>query len=208
MAIVSALRGDGKTTTSCNLALSLASLDTHRRVAVVDLDLRRACLGRVLGIDFSVGVEDVLAGRVPLEDARVPIDHLALDVFPAKVPQRAAHEILTSRHLSSFITALERLYDTVILDTPPVLLVPDTRLILEHVPVCVPVARAGRTRVRSFREMLDALPTGKILSTLLNGARTSSYSYGGYDYSDGPESGAHPAEREPSSERRRRGRSR
>ena len=182
VAVVSALRDEGKTTTSCNLALALASLEAGRRVALVGLDLRRPSAARVLGIDVSVGVEQVLAGRASVDEARVSLAEPALDVFAARAPLRAAHEVLTPAHLSSLMAALETRYETIIVDTPPVLLVPDARLILEHVPLCLPVARAGKTRVRSFREMLDALPREQVLTTLLNGGTRRGHYYVGYDY--------------------------
>lgn len=183
-AVVSALRDEGKTTTSCNLALALASLDSSRSIALVGLDLRRPRIAKALGIDVSVGVEQVLTGTASLDDARVVLAEPPLSVYAAVTPQRAAHEILTGRHLSGFIAALEQRHDNVIVDTPPVLLVPDAQLILEHVPLCVPIARAGRTRVRSFRDMLDALHQRQLLGTLLNGTRGRSHYYHTYDYID------------------------
>ena len=81
---------------------------------------------------------------------------------------------------------LEGRYEAVIVDTPPVLLVPDARQILERVAVCVPVARAGTTRVRAFRSMLEEIPRSQVLSTLLNGKRGGDRYYQNYPYQDEP----------------------
>lgn len=187
VAIVSALRAEGKTTTSCNLALALASLASGRSVALLDLDLRRPSVARVLGIGGTVGVERCLKGEASLEDARVAIEQSPLDVYPAFTPQRNAHEILTREALSRLVDDLERRYEVVVVDTPPTLLVPDARLILRRVPVCVPVARAGKTRVGAFRELIESLPRDQILSTLLNGKRRHGGYYHGYDYDESDE---------------------
>jgi Mrp family chromosome partitioning ATPase len=98
--------------------------------------------------------------------------------------------MLTRWRLAALFDELERRYALVVVDTPPTLLVPDSRLILERVPQCLPVARAGVSRVRSFRELIAALPRGRVLSTLLNGARPNAQYYQAYDYG----SDATPAE--------------
>jgi len=184
VALVSALRDEGKTTTSCNLALALASLSTGRSVALLDLDMRKPSIARVLGIEAEVGVESFLAGEVSLDQVRVATSHSALDIYPAVKPQRSAHEMLAGREFSEMIAELERRYEVVLVDTPPTLLVPDARLILRHVAVCVPVARASSTRVRAFRELIGALPREQILGTLLNGKRGRGHYYQEYEYTD------------------------
>jgi Mrp family chromosome partitioning ATPase len=171
VAVTSALGKEGRTTAACNLAIALASLGQGRRVALVDLDLRTPSMAASLGIVQGCGIEKVLRGGVALEAARVSVRHPALDVYPAREPQRAAHALLV---LTSYVGIMQRLsqhYDVVVIDTPPCLLVPDTSLILAHVDACIPIARAGRTRTRTFRKMLDLLPGERILGGLLNGAR-------------------------------------
>jgi non-specific protein-tyrosine kinase len=202
LAVVSALRDEGKTTTSCNLAIALASLDAERAVALVGLDLRRPTMAKALGVRVEAGVEQVLTGNRSLEDVRIAIERLPLDLYPARDPQRNAHEILTDRRLSDLVGALEQRYDTVIIDTPPVLVVPDARLILAKVPWCLPVARAGMTRVRSFREMLATLPPRRVLGTLLNGGRLRGHYYQGYDYTVEDEEDTSPKKRRGSGEGR------
>jgi Mrp family chromosome partitioning ATPase len=171
VAVTSALAHEGRTTTACNLAIALASLEEGRRVALVDLDLRTPSVAASLGIVQGCGIEKVLRGGVALESARVSVRHPALDVYPALASQRAAHALLV---LTSYVGIMQRLsqeYDLVVVDTPPCLLVPDTNLILAHVDACLPIARAGRTRTRTYRKMLDLLPGERIRGGLLNGVR-------------------------------------
>ncbi|MGH0031807.1 MAG: CpsD/CapB family tyrosine-protein kinase [Myxococcota bacterium] len=190
LAVVSAVRDEGKTTTSCNLALALASLAPGREVALLDLDLRRPSIAKVLGLQVGHGLEDVLADEVDLDSARVQFDEPPLDVFPTLHAQRAAHQALTRSRLARLLDELERRYSIVVVDTPPTLLVPDSRLILERVAVCLPVARAGISRVRAFRQMLEVLPQGQVLSTVLNGVKPDPQYYQGYDYGSPQDGGS------------------
>lgn len=196
VAVVSALRNEGKTTVSCNLAIALASLSPTRSVALVELDLRNPSVASVLGIRPRAGVERFLEGRGSLEEARVALEQPPFDVYPALLPQHAAHELLTRGRLGELISGLERAYETVLVDTPPTLLVPDARLVLREVAACIPVARAGTTRVRAFRELIEALPEDRILGSLLNGRRGHGSYYYGYTYSSSSEA----AEPEPTAE--------
>jgi Mrp family chromosome partitioning ATPase len=70
----------------------------------------------------------------------------------------------------------------VVVDTPPALVVPDASLILREVPACVAVARAGVTRARVFRDLVEALPRQRLIGEVLNGARASSQHYYGSYY--------------------------
>ena len=82
--------------------------------------------------------------------------------------KREAHELLVLPAFETFIRDLEARYSVVIIDTPPTLLVPDSTLIMRTAGGCVAVARAGVTRVHRFNEMLERLPTPKILGKVLN----------------------------------------
>lgn len=183
LAVVSALPGEGKTTVACDLALALASLSSGRSVALVDLDLRRSSLGRVLGIEPELGVEDVLRGKAALDDACVQLVQPSLDVYPVALIQPASHELLALPAFAAMVHELKRRYAVVLFDTPPTLLLPDTSLILRSVDACLPIASAGQTRARHFRAMIEALPKRQILGQLLNGVRASRASYDEYYYS-------------------------
>jgi Mrp family chromosome partitioning ATPase len=181
LAVVSALRNDGKTTLSCNLALALASLSRQREVALVEFDLRAPGIATAFGIPKVTGIEAALEHSGNLASVRVPIEKPALDVYPARAPHDAAHELLVRPEAAVLVRELERRYAVVVFDTPPVLLVPDASLLLRHAAAYATVARAGVTRVRAFRQMLELLPREKLLGGILNdGSRptyTSQYGY-------------------------------
>lgn len=182
VAIVSAQREEGKTTTSCNLALALASLDHRRSVALVDLDLRNPSVGAGLGVPCAVGIDDVLLGRRELQTARIGVDEPLLDVYPARQPQANAHKILGLPAFADTVRALERQYEVVLFDTPPVLLVPDAAVILETVPCAVAVVRAGRSKRRAFETLRKHLPASRLIGSILNEGKPplANGSYGYY----------------------------
>lgn len=184
--VTSAGRGEGKTTTACNLALALASIASRGRVALVELDLRRPSLARALEIERPPGIERALAGELAAEEVCVPTELSALDVYPVRKGDSDAHELLARSSLGVFLRDLARRYAVVVCDTPPVLPVPDVALLAEHAGACLVVARAGSTRRAPFREMLESLPSEKLIGTFLNAARTprSAYHYYRY-YQDG-----------------------
>lgn len=183
VAVTSPLRGEGKTTLACDLALALASVSRGRSIALVDFDLRSPRVAADLQIHPTVGVESFLLGETRLEDVCVSIEKPALDVYPAKSARGEAHELLVLPSLGILVRELERRYTTVVYDTPPTLLVPDMRILLQHVPAYLAVSRFGVTRQRALKAMLELLPKEPFLGGVLNGgplpSHASSYGYYG-----------------------------
>ncbi len=165
------LRGEGKTTVACGLALALGSVSRGREVALVDLDLRKPSVAADLRIRVDTGIEEVILGARALSEVRVSIEKPAVDVFPAARPDDSAHELLIEPGFASLMRELERRYATVICDAPPVLPVPDTGLILDQVSAYIAVARMGKTRERALRSMVEILPRERLLGTVFNEGR-------------------------------------
>lgn len=168
VAVTGPLQNEGKTTIACNLALAMASLSPRRTVALVDLDLRLSSVAADLRLPAGAGIEEVLAGRKSLEDVRIPVEAPPLDVYPACEPTSAPHELLGSPEFAAVVRELERRYAVIVYDTPPALVVSDTRLILGQVGTWIAVARSGSTRERAFRKMMELLPTERLLGATLN----------------------------------------
>lgn len=170
--VTSALPAEGKTLVACNLALALASMAGGRRIALVDLDLRRPSVATALNVKAGLGLVEVLRGESELRAARLRTDLSALDLYVAGSPVPRAHELLAMPALPELIEALSKDYGTVVIDAPPTLIVPDVELIAPHVGACIAVARAGTTRRASFQEMLALLPREKLIGSFLNESRT------------------------------------
>jgi Mrp family chromosome partitioning ATPase len=173
--VTSAVRSEGKTLTACNLALALASLGSGR-VALVDLDLRDPSVGDSLGMTPKLGFEWCLVYDQPIGEVRVATDHPSLDVFATRAPVPNAPEVLAGPALRHRLAELKREYDVVVIDSPPVLSVPDTPLILVEAESCVCVVRSGQTNPSALRLALELLPSNKLLGTIVNSVRSVEHS--------------------------------
>jgi len=180
--ILSALRHEGKTTTACNLALAYASMAGGRNTALLDLDLRRPNVARSLGIEPRVGFEALLSGSAELDEVRLRTDLPSLDLYPTASPLLEPHRELAHPRIGAIFEELERRYDLIVIDTAPLLLVPDAELLFPYVSAAVAVMRSRKTRLEAFKEMVGMLPAGKLLGTFVNDARPARHSqqYGYY----------------------------
>jgi Mrp family chromosome partitioning ATPase len=183
--VTSPVRSEGKTFTACNLALALASMAAGGRIALLELDIRRPSASLGLGVDPRAGIEEVLAGAAALGAARVRTELPSLDLYLVREPPAQAHEILTLPSLEAVFCELGTRYDAVVVDSPPVLPVPDVSLILGHVDACVAVVRAGSSRLRAARDMFEQLPREKLLGVFVNNIgvprRSEQYGYNSAD---------------------------
>jgi len=183
VAVLSAIREEGKTTLACNLALALASVSAERGVALVDLDLRKPRIAKSFEIRAKTGLEDVLAGRAELRAACVSLDLPPLDVYPVFRAQAGAYRTLSRPSLMAVIRELEREYEIVVVDTPPMLLVPDAVLILDPVKAAIAVGRAGKSTRSTLEAMCKMIPKERLIGAVLNEGslpvRASHYGYYG-----------------------------
>jgi len=184
LAVASAVRGEGKTTVTCDLAIAMASLSKDGEVALVDLDLRNPSIARRLGVEVDVGVEQYLSGDVSLDDIRIRVQRPSVELYAVAAPVREAHELLVSPRFEQLLRELEARHPLVLIDTPACLVASDTAIILEKVASCVLLARFGVTRTRNFRQLISSLPRPKILGQVMNDVRVPRHRY--YDYY-GPE---------------------
>ena len=199
MVVTSSLPGEGKSTTTINLAIALA--DAGSRVALVDADLRRPSVSKYLGIEGKVGLTTVLIGRATLDDVVQPWGNGKLHVLPSgQIPPNPS-ELLGSKAMAQVLTQLAAKYDVVLIDTPPLLPVTDAAILARLTSGALVVVSADKLHRNQLRESLGSLETvgARILGIVLNRvARKPSDAYTYYDYTpDGSEStnGSNPARR-------------
>ena len=142
-----------------------------RRIALVDLDLRKPSLARVFAMAPEIGFEEVLSGHAALSDVRVRTDLHGLDLFPVARAVAQPHELLASGRLGEALRELDQAYDVVIVDSAPLLLVPDTELIYPHVGAITAVMRSGSTRRADFERLIESIPEAKLIGTFMNDVR-------------------------------------
>jgi capsular exopolysaccharide synthesis family protein len=190
IAVSSASVGDGKTTTAINLAGALAQAATSN-VLLIDMDLRRPSVVQQLAMaDLpSPGlVGAIVDPRLTLADVvrrRTPFN---LAVLPAGRPPMAPYEILKSPRLAELLEEARQSYDYVVVDTPPLVSVPDCRVIAQWVDGFLIIVAAHRTPKRLVEEALNMLDPGKIIGLVFNrdDRPLGGYSYGyGYGYGHG-----------------------
>jgi len=192
--VTSSLPGEGKTTTTANLALTLAAGGS--RVCIVEGDLRRPRLLDYLGYEGSVGLTDVLISRADLGDVLQQFGSSSLWVLGSGGIPPNPSELLGSPVMASTLKALEARFDYVLIDAPPLLPVTDAAVLSTHAGGALVVVGVGIVNKDHLRRALEALEAvnGNTLGLVLNRLpRQDSGGYGtyAYDYSgDSPRASA------------------
>jgi polysaccharide biosynthesis transport protein len=165
--VTSSLPAEGTTTTTLNLAIALAS--GGQKVLVVEADLRRPGAARLLGLTSTVGLTSVLTHGVPLDQAIQPwsggVDLLASGPLP---PNPA--ELLGSMHMAALLAEVGSWYDTVLIDTPPLLPVTDAAAIAPAADGVLLVTRFRKTTRDQVAAAVAAISAVSVplLGTVLN----------------------------------------
>ena len=191
--ITSSIPGEGKSTMAINLAVSLA--DTGARVILVDADLRRPSIAEYAGIEGSVGLTTVLIGRADVEDVVQPLGTTTLDLLPAgQIPPNPS-ELLGSPAMAGLLDRLTTSYDTVVLDSPPLLPVTDAAVLSKLAGGALIVVGADRIHRPQLQETLGSLETAgaHVLGLVLN--KIDRREAGTYSYDSGYAPAADPPPR-------------
>ena len=161
--------GDGKTTTAINLAGALAQA-RETRVLLIDMDLRRPAVSGQLGLrGFNPkGVVAVLGAGASLDEVIVELPMFNLSIIPSGARQSAPYELLKSSRLHQMIDEARRRFDYVIVDTPPVIAVPDCRVISSALDGFLIIVNAHKTPTRMLGETVSVLGQSKVLGLIFN----------------------------------------
>jgi polysaccharide biosynthesis transport protein len=191
--ITSALPGEGKTTTTVNLGTTLASLGSQ--VLIVDCDMRRPACHRATGVKNNPGIVQCLTGHADIQSAIIPVPGVQnLSLLPCgPIPPNPA-EVLSSPLAGELIRRLREEFDYVLVDSPPLLNVADSRILSTLTDAVVLVVRANATPfdvIRRARALLYGAGA-RILGVALNDVdiHRDGYSYNyyyryGYSYGYG-----------------------
>jgi polysaccharide biosynthesis transport protein len=155
LVITSAVPGEGKSTTAVILARLLA-LD-GRRVVIVDADLRYPAVHKIFGLKQSPGLAEMIEASTFVRDA-VQVDaRSGASVIAAGVAIGSPVQVLGSPRIAEILAGLSMDFDTVIIDTPPLMAVPDAALVARLADATVMVVRWGSTKVTTFAAALQRL---------------------------------------------------
>jgi len=181
--ITSPSKGDGKSLTAANLALTMAQ-EFQPRVLLLDADLRRPSIHTLFGIPETPGLADVLMGGASLDDALLTLEEHHLAILPAGVPPTHPAELLGSASMRRTLDTLRTRFDRIIIDMPPVEPLADVHILSPLTDALLMMVRAGATEKPAIDRALAGLDASKVLGLVLNETVSDGKAdeYGGYGY--------------------------
>jgi capsular exopolysaccharide synthesis family protein len=177
LAVTSAGPGDGKTMAAVNLALVM-SMSVSSRVLLVDCDLRRPRVHESLGLRVEAGLAEILRGAAELEDALVTVEGTALQVLPVRALPPNPSELLASGRMRELVEKLVVRFDRVIFDLPPMLGLPDAKVVSDLCDGVLFVVRAHLTPQEDVESALEVIDRSRLLGIVLNDADAAPERYG------------------------------
>lgn len=181
--VTSTQASEGKSTACFALATSLAKL--NKRVIVIDADLRRPNIHRLVDVSNDMGVTEILAGETSIEAATIRDVRDNIDIITAgRIPVNPT-DLLASQRFADLLRDLEKRYDHVMVDSAPVLGLADAPIVASQVERTLFVSESGRTRVRGAANALDRLTAtgGKVMGVVLSKFDPEALGYGfEYEY--------------------------
>jgi capsular exopolysaccharide synthesis family protein len=185
--VTSAVPGEGKTTTAVNLGVTMA--DRGMRVLIVDTDLRRPNVHRVLRMERGPGLSDVLTHGEDYHNVIRPTRVEGMFVISSgRVPPKPS-ELIGSSSMTRFMEAVGQEFDVIICDAPSVLVVTDPVLLATQVDTTIMVVSTNNARRDTVVRAKELLSTanGDIAGVVVNGLETTrrNYYYYYYYYDDG-----------------------
>jgi capsular exopolysaccharide synthesis family protein len=184
--VTSAAAGDGKTVTAFNLALAMAQ-EYHRRVLLIDADLRHPSVHKLTGLPERPGLSDVLAGTATLDEVMVSLSEYRLTVIPAGSPVDRPIELLGSAEMRRVVDLLRPQFDRIVFDTPPAAPLADVGVLAPLADGVLLVVRAGRTQRPAIDRALEDIEPSRLLGLVLNDVSEPT---GGEAYGQSPEEDA------------------
>jgi protein-tyrosine kinase len=184
IAITSYGPGEGKSTTSINLGISMAK--AGMKVLYIDADIRKPMPFKYFMSTNLKGLTNYILGQVKLEEIINQTDIEGFYFITCGVKTSNPGELITSNRFSNFIREISEQYDTVIIDTPPLGSVIDAAVISAQVDGTIIVIEANSVKCQNAIRMKEQLEraNANILGVVLNKINKSEYKsyYGSYDY--------------------------
>jgi protein-tyrosine kinase len=179
--VASAQAGEGKTLTAANLALTFSE-SYRRRVLLIDADLRRPTLDTLFGTTNGKGLNEYLKASPATALPLIPLSD-CLTLLPGGRPEDDPMAALTSARMRQVVEDAAGRYDWIILDTPPLMMLPDAHLLAAMAEAIVLVIAAGRTPLALVNRAIEMLGRDRLAGVVLNRvADTTIDGAGGYGY--------------------------
>lgn len=174
--VTSSVPGEGKSTTSGNLALSLAQ--SGNKVLLVDCDMRKPSIHKKFKISNMSGTAELLLRKESFEDVANCYNENLTIITAGKIPPNPS-EMLSSRAMTAFIKEMKKEFKYIILDTPPLQAVTDAQVLSTKADGVLLIVRAGSTKRDAVLNSVDLIKKvkGKVIGTVLNGVENKKNSY-------------------------------
>ncbi len=179
----SALMGEGKTSTALNMAYVL-SRDLNRKTVLVDCDLKRPTVRAYTGMESTAGLTEVLLGHKTVDDCLEYHEQLGIWVLSAGIEVSGTTALTHVDRLSELIQGLRERFEYIVLDSPPVLAVAETMLIVRMADVVVHVIRARSTPRDVVTNAIKMIGQERAVAVILNGVEAKDTPYSYYNYSN------------------------
>lgn len=164
--IVSAQQGEGRTSVTLNLAVELAR--AKQRVLVVESDLYRPAMSRLLGLETELGLAEVIRDGMPVGNALIRVRKYDFDLLPVLCPVEHTAELLTATGLYEQLQTLDEQYDFMLFDSPPLLQTADAGMLVRLTDTSLLVVRPGQTSAAQMAEALAPLDRENLLGVVFN----------------------------------------
>jgi len=181
--VTSAIGGEGKTTLSAQLAARCGNAGIS--TLLIDADLRRGSLCPLLDVPEGPGLSDALQSEANVDELMIPVQGGTFHLLAAGTPVQDTSRVLQGRNFAMLIAQLRHRYEMIIIDSPPVLPIPDALILGRWTDGALLATRFEVSRspqVERARRQLDQAGI-TVLGTVLNGMKSSDSYYGRYTYS-------------------------
>ncbi|WP_404987678.1 CpsD/CapB family tyrosine-protein kinase [Clostridium culturomicium] len=174
--VTSSVPGEGKSTTSGNLALTLAEGD--KKVILIDCDLRKPSVHKSFALSNAAGLSDVIVDKESVTNVGYKYNKNLTILTAGKIPPNPA-EMLGSKSMTSLLDALRKVFDYVVLDTPPVQAVTDAQILSAKADGTILVVKAESTKKELVHNTVNLLRkvNSNIIGTVLNGLESKKSGY-------------------------------
>jgi protein-tyrosine kinase len=179
LVVTSASPAEGKSFTAVNLALAQSQLETP--VLLADMDLRRPVIHNLFQCERTPGFSDFILAERPLEECIRRIEGTNLFFMPAGSQVKNPLELLNMRHVKHTLEGLRKVFNWIILDTPPLLFSADANLMATLTDGTLIVVRIGSTTYDTVIRAMQTLCENNVLGIVANGARAGEL-YSKYTY--------------------------
>lgn len=174
--VTSTIPQEGKSTITANLACTLART-TQQKILVIEGDIRRPALSKMFGLTQHPGICEWLRGDAKLTSCVYQLEGANVWLMPAGSSPQNPLEVLQSGKLGALMAQLADWFDSIIIDSPPVLPLADTSVWMRLAEGIVLVARPGITEKKQLKRGLEAIDPQKLVGALLNSAKGQAHSH-------------------------------